>query len=101
MLEVVRSDGLADFVEVESKAGDFADYLVDLIFHLALSNSHSVDQNGIVDLLLPDAFVVAFKIGLLGLVMIGSGLESLDLFLPAQPSLLLPLQLSLKVFHLA
>jgi len=85
-LEVFRQVRLTDFFEVEAEARDSAHNFVDLIFHVALSDPHAVDHHRVIDLLLPDALVVANQVVVLLLLTVASRLETLYFILPPLPS---------------
>ena len=67
---------------------DAANDLIYLILHLALCNTHSIDEHSVVDLLLPDAFVVSLQVLMLDDGTILRALQPLDFVLPSLPLLL-------------
>ena len=47
---------------MEAESSDSTYDLVDLVFHLTLSDSHTVDEHGVINLLLSDSLVVFLEI---------------------------------------
>jgi len=99
-LKIVSHKRLSDLVQVETEARNLSDNLVDLVLHLALSNTHAINQHSIVYLLLPYTIIVTLEVVLLGLLAICGRFKSLDFIFPTLTLRLLFLQVSLKIVHL-
>ena len=99
-LDVFGQEWLPDLFKIETKASDFTHNLIDLVFHLALCDSHAIDEHCIVYLLLTQPLIISLKVSLLILLIILSRLQTLNFIFPPLSLLLLFIKLSLKVHYL-
>ena len=74
---------LANLFQVVAKLGNSADNLIDLIFHFALSNTHPIYEQCIINLLLSDPLVVTLQLFMLHLRAVILALQSFHFVLPS------------------
>lgn len=88
---------IANVLEIEAKFSDLANDFIYLVFHLALSNSHSIDKEGIIHLLLSDALIVPNELVVVHGRDIAARFEALDFIFPSLTFLFLLRDLSVIV----